>query len=625
MAERRARRRGRTLTPLDKGIVRFTELSLTLVYPKVFRGADLQRASQTLLAQWPVLGSRLNTLRTALIQPQEGQLPTVWSGRAVDNVLTDLVNVTDPNQAGDNARALDAIFHIGKVLKKEFHRQVFYIQVLLLHDATILRFVLQRPLCDAFGAFTIARAYCSLLDGKQPLPTSFDRFSLQLRPETITPATESNGAQTAPRRDAIDEAHKSLTVIAQKKVLDAARDDAKTVAQPDTRSAGEGRSSTAAKDEGTTTVSRNDTLSSAYSSSPPVGTPAQDDGSTTGLLPDLNFLREAILTAEEENVKIPAVRNELLPSRKSSLPHAGTPKRVDDSKTALPPDLAFPAEPSSTAAEKDATVTTVPDDATATGEDNGPTQLTQTDQCRQLFDWSWRTLAKKRGKFTRRNKLHPERTRRDDILHIPACQIQRWAAHVQGTGLRLTEHDLLAAFIYQCVYDQHSSQDFTIAVSIRRQLENQTPIRNSMFLVPVNVGGCYDRHRPEYTQLIVIAAEVRRTIVEARQRPSVADLLQFYSCDSTRPLVPRWLGRKAPQIIVASWADMPLFDVDAQGTNPSFVFGEVDVCDGPMNGILMEDLVIIWKAVVNGQEDGFWIRGRLSNEAWGSIISKVNK
>lgn len=51
-----------SLTPLDVGVQRFLEFTVTLVFPEVYSTGQLDAATQALLSEWPTLGSRLNSL-----------------------------------------------------------------------------------------------------------------------------------------------------------------------------------------------------------------------------------------------------------------------------------------------------------------------------------------------------------------------------------------------------------------------------------------------------------------------------------------------------------------------------------------------------------------------------------
>ena len=90
-----------------------------------------------------------------------------------------------------------------------------------------------------------------------------------------------------------------------------------------------------------------------------------------------------------------------------------------------------------------------------------------------------------------------------------------------------------------------------------------------------------------------IAAEVRRTIQEARRQGFMSELLAFYDSSKETPLVPRWLRLDDPQVSVSSWTDFPLFDFDTMDTRPCFAYTAVYAWSWLKTfGIGLDDLVI---------------------------------
>lgn len=163
---------------------------------------------------------------------------------------------------------------------------------------------------------------------------------------------------------------------------------------------------------------------------------------------------------------------------------------------------------------------------------------------------------------------------------------------------------------------------------IRRQLQNQTPMHNSCLVLPINIDCLHDSNQSNPAVLPKIAAEVRRTIHQGRQPECLSKLLQFHANPSTQPMIPRWIGRKACQVSVTSWTDLPFFDLDTRGTTPSFVFGELDLWGLlKMFGLSMDDIIITWKGQA-AEEDGhggYWIRGRLNKAVWERMAEAIGK
>ncbi|KAL4804163.1 hypothetical protein BDV18DRAFT_36177 [Aspergillus unguis] len=246
------------------------------------------------------------------------------------------------------------------------------------------------------------------------------------------------------------------------------------------------------------------------------------------------------------------------------------------------------------------------------------------EQTRDIFSWSWRAMIKKGVKMTTRDILHQELKRVDDTIYIPRERIEQWKEAAKRQKVDVTEHDLLASFIYQCHYDRSSPQDMIIIFSIRRELQNQTPMHNSCILLPVPLDNLYnqpaDPSRPE------IAAEVRRAILEARRPEVMSDLLDFHSHSSKRPMIPRYVARNAPQASVTSWTHLPFFSLDVRGKLPSFVYGEIDFTPYMKKlGYVLNDVLINWNAGGAKGENGYFIRGRLAPEVWAKIRQTLSE
>lgn len=93
-------------------------------------------------------------------------------------------------------------------------------------------------------------------------------------------------------------------------------------------------------------------------------------------------------------------------------------------------------------------------------------------------------------------------------------------------------------------------------------------------------------------------------------------------------MIPRWIGRKAPQVSVTSWTDLPFVNLDARGTTPSFVFGELDMWGLlKMFGLSMDDIITTWKGQTEEEDGngGYWIRGRLDKAVWERMAAAIGK
>ncbi|KAL3440200.1 hypothetical protein BJX65DRAFT_300650 [Aspergillus insuetus] len=273
-----------------------------------------------------------------------------------------------------------------------------------------------------------------------------------------------------------------------------------------------------------------------------------------------------------------------------------------------PPDLAF-----------DRPSLKLKDAFTQTTNDNqpypppGPSVL---DRLRSMFRWSLRSFNNKGGQQSLRDIFHPSDKRVDHTFHVPSEKMRVWRENAREHGFNVTENDLLTAFIHQATYQPNTVQDFSLILGIRRELENDMPMHNSCFLIPIDMASAQSQSKDTSASLNDIAAEVRRAIVESRHPHMLTQLLEYYSKPTIRPMMPQWYGRRAPQSVVTSWTHLPFFKLEIQGTKPSFFNGELDMWEFLKKfGVAMDDCSITWKADA-GERPGYCIRGRLHRDAW---------
>ncbi|KAL4907066.1 hypothetical protein BDW74DRAFT_176668 [Aspergillus multicolor] len=257
-------------------------------------------------------------------------------------------------------------------------------------------------------------------------------------------------------------------------------------------------------------------------------------------------------------------------------------------------------------------------DATAAGkEKDAPKPPAAAETSRDIFRGSWRYMIRKGTKMLLRDLRRPSCKRVDDTFHIPAAQMEAWKEDALKQDNNVTEHDLLTAFIYQSCYQVSPpcAQDFSMILRIRPYLENQTPLQNAWVVLPVAIEHLYESQKSEHASLPKIAAEIHRSIREARRPENLSPLLDFQAHGTTKPMIPRWIGRDQPQVTVTSWTGLGLYDLDIHGSRPVFVHGELDLW-GLLKGfgLGMDDIVITWKGPE--PEGGYWIRGRLNASAW---------
>lgn len=118
--------------------------------------------------------------------------------------------------------------------------------------------------------------------------------------------------------------------------------------------------------------------------------------------------------------------------------------------------------------------------------------------------------------------------------------------------------------------------------------------------------------------LVRLAIHIRRAVHEGQQAECIKEIVDQHKSLMKNPMVPKSYGSRAAQPRIASWKSLPLYDLDIQGESPLFVQGSVDYC-----GLLREtktqldDFLVTWKAQGrDGEDGGYWVRGRLPEAVW---------
>lgn len=121
--------------------------------------------------------------------------------------------------------------------------------------------------------------------------------------------------------------------------------------------------------------------------------------------------------------------------------------------------------------------------------------------------------------------------------------------------------------------------------------------------------------------IVAAAKHIRTAISEARQLAPVRQILDQHSSVRDIPIGTASLGCREPNVLVSSWANLPLYDIefvsaDGRQTNPVFVQAEIIAC--PMfrlAGVTFDDAILTWVG-----KEGFWIQGSLDENLWNRIV-----
>ncbi|OQE39284.1 hypothetical protein PENCOP_c007G04000 [Penicillium coprophilum] len=256
------------------------------------------------------------------------------------------------------------------------------------------------------------------------------------------------------------------------------------------------------------------------------------------------------------------------------------------------------------------------------------TEMVESHQIADLHKYSMRsTWAAGIGALLKqigRDLCYPSARRISKSLLIPRGKIQSWLEEARSKHVKVTEYDLLLAYIYKASLHPPTPHSFGLVIDISKELQSETELTNSWYMMPVPD----PMPTSEYTSpsLVRLGTYIRRAVDEAKQPNCIAEIVEQHKSLKKSPMVPRSYGRRAAQPRIASWKNLPLYDLDIQGETPLFVQGGVDYC-----GLLREtkthldDLLVTCKARGrNGEDGGYWVHGRLPEAIWTRMADNLN-
>ncbi|KAJ5142756.1 uncharacterized protein N7515_001543 [Penicillium bovifimosum] len=242
---------------------------------------------------------------------------------------------------------------------------------------------------------------------------------------------------------------------------------------------------------------------------------------------------------------------------------------------------------------------------------------------KHTMDRTWIAGISAIGKQIGRNICYRSARRVAKTLFVPQRTIQSWLKEAESQKAKVTEHDLLVAFIFTAALHPPKVHTFGIAIDISKQLQSEANLYNPWYMMPLPD----PVPSSEYSSLSLIqmATHIRVSLDEAQQPECIGEVVEQHKTSKGKPMVPKLYGGRAAQPRIASWKNLPLFDLDIQGENPLFVQGSVDYC-----GLLREtrshldDLLVTWKA--QGLEEGkggYWVHGRLPEAVWRHMADEL--
>lgn len=159
----------------------------------------------------------------------------------------------------------------------------------------------------------------------------------------------------------------------------------------------------------------------------------------------------------------------------------------------------------------------------------------------------------------------------------------------------------------------------SFVMNIARLLKHNSQFHNPWIVIPVpdlEATELFSRN-----PILAAANNIRTAISDARQLAPVRQILDQHSSVRKTPMgVADW-GCREPNIVVSSWANLPLYDIelvsgDGRKSSPVFVQVEVKTCPiFRLAGLSFDDGILTWVG-----KEGFWIQGSLDESLWKKVV-----
>ena len=224
-------------------------------------------------------------------------------------------------------------------------------------------------------------------------------------------------------------------------------------------------------------------------------------------------------------------------------------------------------------------------------------------------------------------------------LLIPNVIINKLAKIAEATGIRVTRHDLLMALVHEvcpryCRAKPHTEFHLQAALPGTEQTKGSLTIPQFSFVMNMSK---LLRHAPvlhnpwviisiprftlphtQKTQAIIqVAKHIRSTISDARRPQAIRQIIDQHKKARSKPMRPRHFASPEPNIILSSWTDLPLFDLEfptglkGRTIKPTYMQCTANVVPINLGGLMWEDGIFTWSS-----HEGFWMQGNLDERIW---------
>jgi hypothetical protein len=159
---------------------------------------------------------------------------------------------------------------------------------------------------------------------------------------------------------------------------------------------------------------------------------------------------------------------------------------------------------------------------------------------------------------------------------------------------------------------------FSFVMNVGRLLQQNPEFHNSWLVIPIPDPEV--EALPKCPPVIQAASHIRAAIVDARRPAPVRQIIDQHSNVRSSPLGPVDWGCREPNVVVSSWTNIPLYNLDfvsGDGNHSKPVYVQVGIKVCPMlkaAGLAFADGILTWIG-----EEGYWVQGCLRQGAWDRI------
>ncbi|KAG0153238.1 hypothetical protein PDIDSM_5088 [Penicillium digitatum] len=154
-------------------------------------------------------------------------------------------------------------------------------------------------------------------------------------------------------------------------------------------------------------------------------------------------------------------------------------------------------------------------------------------RCVELGVAGMRALGKQIG----RDICYPSARRVGRTLFIPRRQILNWLDEAESFKAKVTEHDLVLAFIYSAALHSPTAHSFGLVLDISKTLQSEASLHNTWYMMPIpDPIPTSEYNTPS---LVRLATHIRRAVHEGQQPECIGEIVDQHKGRKKSPMVPK--------------------------------------------------------------------------------------